>query len=294
MTVLALDIGATKLAAGRVSLDGAVHQIRTTAVPASSVWGACRQLLLDVAADEQVECLGIGSAGPIDTMAGATAPPNISEWRTGFPVVAAAQKLFPNAAIRFAMDGVCLALAEQCFGAARGISDALAMTVSSGIGGGLLVGGSVAFGRTGNAGHVGHILVPGFDDPCTCGGHGCVEAIASGHSAVRWARDQGWTGNTGVELAEGARTGDPIATAALHRAGTALGHAISSATATLDVGLVVIGGGFAQAGPPLWDPLRAAVARHARLSFQSDLRVVHSQLGVRATLVGAGVLTIAS
>ncbi|MDE1675317.1 ROK family protein [Nocardia gipuzkoensis] len=294
MTVLALDIGATKLAAGRVASDGDVHDIRTVAVPATSVWDACRQLLLEVAADDEVQRLGIGSAGPVDTTAGATAPFNIPEWRTGFPIVAAAQELFPSATIRFAMDGVCLALAEHRFGAARGIPDVLAITVSSGVGGGFLLGGSVALGRTGNAGHVGHVLVPGFDDSCACGGHGCVEAVASGHSAVLWARAQGWVGDTGIELAEAARTGDPIAIVALHRAGTALGQAISSAVATLDVGLVVVGGGFAQSGPPLWNPLRESVARHSRLRFQSGLQVVHSQLGVLATLIGASALTVAS
>ncbi|WP_067479298.1 ROK family protein [Nocardia amamiensis] len=292
MTVLALDIGATKLAVGRVAPDGGVHDIRVVAVPASSVWEVCRQLLLDVAAEDEVQRLGIASAGPIDTTIGVTAPFNIPEWQTGFCIVAATQELFPRATVRFAMDGVCLALAEQRFGAARGIPDALAMTVSSGIGGGLLMGGSVVWGRTGNAGHVGHILVPGFDDPCACGGYGCVEAVASGCSAVRWARDQGWVGETGVELAEAARTRDPIAIAALRRAGTALGQAISSAVATLDVDLVVVGGGFAQAGPPLWDPLRQSMARHARLRFQSGLQVVHSQLGVLATLIGAGTLTM--
>jgi glucokinase len=109
-------------------------------------------------------------------------------------------------------------------------------------------------------------------------------------SSVRWARSQGWSGATGAGLARAAQAGDPIAVAALERAGTALGQAISSAAAVLDIDRVVVGGGFAESGAPLWDPLRAAVARHARLGFTRDLRVEKSPITEGATLVGAGVL----
>lgn len=292
MTILALDIGATKLAAGRVSPEGGVQDVRRVPVPAVSVWEACSALLSGLAGDEKVERLGIASSGPVDMVNGIAAPLNIPEWQTGFPVAASAQEIFPDASVRFAGDGVCLALAEQQYGAARGVPDSLAITVSSGIGGGFAVGGFVSVGRTGNAGHVGHIVVAGSDEPCACGGSGCVEAIASGPSSVRWAKKQGWSGETGADLATAARKGDKIAVDALARAGTALGQAISSAAAMLDTDLVVVGGGFAQSGPALWDPMRAAVAKHAKLSYLSELRVVPSKLGDMATLVGAGVLVL--
>ncbi|MFI9510680.1 ROK family protein [Nocardia sp. NPDC052566] len=290
MTVLALDIGASKFSAGRVHAGRRVREVRQVDVPRESVWEVCRALLLEVAGDETVTAVGIGSAGPVDVPSGVTAPLNMPEWRSGFPIVAKVQELFPTAAIRFAIDGACLALAEHHVGALRGVPNALAMTVSSGIGGGIIVDGKVALGRTGNAGHVGHIVVPGWDTPCACGGVGCVEAIASGMSSVRWARAQGWDGNTGAELAKAAHIGDPIALAALERAGTALGQAIASAAALLDIDMVVIGGGFAQSGDPLWTPLRAAAAKHARLEFLHGLRVVQSRITNGATLVGAGVL----
>ncbi|MFF3222082.1 ROK family protein [Nocardia suismassiliense] len=290
MTVLALDIGATKFAAGVVHTGKEVRDVRRVNVPREDVWAACRDLLCAVAGDATITAVGIGSAGPVDVRTGITAPLNIPEWKSGFAIVAAVRELFPTAAIRFAIDGACLALAEHHVGALRGVPNGLALTVSSGIGGGLIADGRVVLGRTGNAGHIGHIVVPGWDVPCLCGGVGCVEAVASGMSSVRWAVAQGWPGSTGVQLAEDAHNGNEIALAALHRAGTALGQAIASAAALLDVDRVVIGGGFAQSGAPLWDPMRAALAVHARLDFLSDISVVLSEITNGATLVGAGVL----
>ena len=290
MMVLALDIGATKFAVGVVYAGRKVRDVRRVDVPRESVWEACRALLLEVAGETTVSAIGIGSAGPVDVRTGTTSPLNIPEWKPGFPIVAEVQQLFPSAAVRFAIDGACLALAEHHVGALRGVPNGLAMTVSSGIGGGIIADGRVVLGRTGNAGHVGHIVVPGWDVPCECGGVGCVEAIASGMSSVRWAREQGWRGETGAGLAKAAHSGDEIALAALRRAGTALGTAIASAASTLDIDRVVIGGGFAQSGEPLWEPLRAALARHAGLDFLRELQVVQSRITNGATLVGAGVL----
>ncbi|WP_227979503.1 ROK family protein [Nocardia spumae] len=300
MAVLALDIGATKFAAAVAVSDDplTLRHIRRVEVPPTGVWDACRELLTrvvraagdDRGAEVEVTAVGIAAAGPVDIDAGSTAPLNIPQWRDGFPVVAAVRELFPRAEIHFAVDGAALAMAEYRIGGLRGVRAGLAMTVSSGIGGGIIGDGRVLLGRTGNAGHVGHIVVPGWDVPCACGGVGCVEAVASGMSAARWARAQGWSGGTGRELARSALAGDRIALAALSRAGTALGQAISSAAATLDIDRVVVGGGFAESGAPLWDPLRAAVAKHARLRFLRELRVLKSEITDGATLVGAAAL----
>ncbi len=292
MANIALDVGGTKLAAARVAEDGSLDAILKVATPATGVWDACAALLAKVAGTGTVDRVGIASAGPVDTVAGTTSPINIPDWRGGFGIVAAAQQLFPAARISFAMDGACATWAEHLFGAGRGVPDLLGMVVSTGIGGGVVLDGKIVSGRTGNPGHVGHIVVPGSDDPCACGGIGCVEAVASGPSSVRWARAQGWTGTDGIELSKAADAGDAIAVAALHRAGTAIGQAIASAGALLDMDLVVIGGGFAQAGPLLWEPLQESIARHARLAFLSDLRVVPAVLGGLGTLTGAGALTL--
>ncbi|MET9212138.1 MULTISPECIES: ROK family protein [unclassified Nocardia] len=292
MTALALDIGATKFAAGLVDPDFTLRGVRRAATATDDPWTACRDLLRVVAGDTEVTAVGIGSAGPVDVPAGVVRPLNLPPWRDGFAIVEHVRALFPAAAVRLAIDGACLVLAEHRVGGLRGVADGLALTVSSGVGGGIIADGRVLVGRTGNGGHLGHIVVPGDDTPCGCGGFGCVEAVASGLSTVRWAREHGWAGTTGIELAEAAHRGDRVATAALARAGTALGQAVSSAAALLDVDRVVISGGFAHSGEPLWGPLRAAVARHARLEFVRGLTVELSTLADGATLVGAGVLAV--
>ncbi|WP_278261565.1 ROK family protein [Nocardia sp. AG03] len=294
MTALALDIGATKFAAAVVNPDYSLRRVRRVPAGATDPWQACRELLEVVARDMRVSAVGIGAAGPVDVPAGAIAPLNLAPWRDGFPIVERVRALFPDAVVRLAIDGACLVLAEHRVGGLRGVRNGLALTVSSGVGGGIVADGRVLVGRTGNAGHLGHIVVPGDDTPCACGGFGCVEALAGGMAVVRWARSRGWPGETGAELADAARAGDPVAVAALDRAGTALGQAICSAAALLDVDRVVISGGFAQAGEPLWGPLRAAVARHAGLAFIRGLRVELSAIGEGATLVGAGVLAVES
>jgi glucokinase len=289
---LALDIGGTKMAAGVVSEDGRVPVFDSVPTPQTDPWGACAALLERVADGRDVDGVGIACAGPVDTVAGVVAPINITEWAQGFELVAGVRSVFPDAGTALAMDGAAAALAEFHHGAGRETPDLLSLVVSTGIGGGIVLGGEIARGRTGNAGHIGHLVAPGSSEPCSCGGVGCLETVASGPSAVRWARSQGWSGNTGRELAEGARSGDAIAVDALHRAGTALGGALASAAALLDVDLVVIGGGFAQSGAPLWEPMLDAAARHARLSFIAGLRIVPAELGGAGTLTGAGLLAL--
>lgn len=289
---LALDIGGTKMAAGVVSEDGRVPVFDSVPTPQTDPWGACAALLERVADGRDVDGVGIACAGPVDTVAGVVAPINITEWAQGFELVAGVRSVLPDAGTALAMDGAAAALAEFHHGAGRGTPNLLSLVVSTGIGGGIVLGGEIARGRTGNAGHIGHLVVPGSSEPCSCGGVGCLETVASGPSAVRWARSQSWSGNTGRELAEGARSGDAIAVDALHRAGTALGGAIASAAALLDVDLAVIGGGFAQSGAPLWEPMLDAAARHARLSFIAGLRIVPAELGGAGTLTGAGLLAL--
>ncbi len=289
---LAVDIGGTKMAAGVVSEDGRVPVFDSVPTPQTDPWRACAALLERVSDGREVDGVGIACAGPVDTVAGVVAPINITEWAQGFELVAGVRSVFPDAGTALAMDGAAAALAEFHHGAGRGTPNLLSLVVSTGIGGGIVLGGEIARGRTGNAGHIGHLVVPGSSEPCSCGGVGCLETVASGPSAVRWARSQGWSGNTGRELAESARSGDAIAVDALHRAGTALGGAIASAAALLDVDLAVIGGGFAQSGAPLWEPMLDAAARHARLSFVAGLRIVPAELGGAGTLTGAGLLAL--
>jgi glucokinase len=291
MSALAITINATTITVGRVDHDGAVHNARREPTPATSVWETCRRLLWDAAGEDEVTTIGIGSAGPVDMAAGIVAPAEITEWVSGFDVVSATRELFPAAAIGLAVEGVCLALAEQRYGQANGAMDAMTVSVSSDITAGIMIGGFVIVGHTGNAGNIGHMVAAGHHDPCPCGGLGCLESVASAPAAMHWASTQGWTGSTADDLIHAAHAGEPVATEALHRAGTALGQVISSAAALLDLDLVIVGGSLAHAGPPFWRPLGQAVATHARLSFLSGLRVVPSTLDTTAALTGAALLT---
>ncbi|KAA8881890.1 ROK family protein [Nocardia colli] len=288
MTVLAFEINGSGFAAGLVGAE----DIQRLPAAAGDPWARCRELLLEVAGGIEITAVGIACQGPIDMGAGIIAPADIREWRAGFDVAAAVRDLFPAASVHVALDGVCLALAERNFGGTNDTVDALSINVSDRVSGGIMTGGLIVAGRTGNAGHIGHVLVPGFDETCVCGGHGCLDAVAGGRSAVNWARERGWSGESGQALVEAARLGEPIPIAALGRAGTALGRAIASVAALLDIDLVIVGGTLAQAGPELWKPLGAEISAHARMAFLPGLRVVPSGLAELGVLAGAGLLAM--
>lgn len=148
-------------------------------------------------------------------------------------------------------------------------------------------------GRTGNAGHVGHVVVDPSGASCTCGGRGCVETVAAGPRMVQWARSRGWGGSDARALAEAARAGDADALEAYARGARALAAMIASVAAVCDLDLVVIGGGVARAGALLFGPLHAALGSYAGLSFLRELRVVPAALDGSAGLVGAAALAVA-
>lgn len=166
---LALDIGGTKMAAGVVSEDGRVPVFDSVPTPQTDPWRACAALLERVADGRDVDGVGIACAGPVDTVAGVVAPINITEWAQGFELVAGVRSVFPDAGTALAMDGAAAALAEFHHGAGRGTPNLLSLVVSTGIGGGIVLGGEIARGRTGNAGHIGHLVAPGSSEPCNCG-----------------------------------------------------------------------------------------------------------------------------
>lgn len=293
---LALDIGGTKMAAGLVDADGTlVHSAKlpTPDGDAEDVWTVVDTLLTEALAeaDGRVRGVGISSAGPIDLQGGTVSPINIIEWQR-FPIVERVSTL-TGAPVRLGGDGLCMALGERWRGAGRGAQFLLGMVVSTGVGGGLVLDGAPYDGRTGNAGHVGHVVVDPDGGPCTCGGHGCVETIAAGPRMAQWARENGWDAPAEAdakELADAANAGDPVALRAFRRGATAVAAMIASVGAVCDLDLVVIGGGVAKSGGLLFDPVREALASYARLDFIRDLRVLPAELGGDAGLVGAAAL----
>ncbi|WP_428342304.1 ROK family protein [Mycobacterium sp.] len=298
MLTLALDIGGTKIAVGLVDPAGELVHRAVEPTPkdrqAEHVWSVVDRMIGDAAqvAHGAIRAVGVGSAGPVDLAAGTVSPVNIVSWR-GFPLRDRVAAAMPDVPVRLAGDGVCMALGEHWRGAGRGAPFVLGMVVSTGVGGGLVLDGKPYQGRTGNAGHVGHVVVELDGQPCPCGGRGCVETVASGPWMTRWALANGWAGPPGADAAAlglAAEAGDPLALTAFRRSAIALAAMIASVGAVCDLDLVVIGGGVARSGPILFDPLRAALADYAGLSFIRGLQVVPAALGGDAGLIGAAAL----
>jgi glucokinase len=253
------------------------------------VLGVARRALAALPDDAALVGTGVASAGPVDVRRGLVSPLNVAAWRD-FPLRDRVAELTPDVPTTLRVDGLAITLAEHWVGAGRGHDHVMGMIVSTGIGGGLVLGGRTAAGSTGNAGHIGHVEVAGFDDPCACGGRGCVEAVASGPRSVAWARAQGWTGSTGEDLAAGYRAGDELAVRAVRRAGLAIGRAVASASSLVDLDVVAIGGGFSRVTPDLLDMVREPIALRERFGFVTKTRVVASGLSEDGPLVGAGAL----
>ncbi|KUI33467.1 ROK family protein [Mycobacterium sp. GA-2829] len=293
---LALDVGGTKIAVGLVDPSGVVvfeASAPTPRIDAEAVWAVVSRLVSSALSSggDAVRRVGIASAGPVDVGAGVVSPINLTVWQR-FPLVERMSSL-TGLPVRLGGDGLCMAMGERLCGAARDAEFLLGIVVSTGVGGGLVLDGAPYDGRTGNAGHVGHVVVSLDGDACTCGGRGCVETIAAGPHLVRWAVAQGWVGADARSLAEAARAGDAVALEAYARGARALAAMIASVAAVCDLDRVVIGGGVSRAGPLLFDGVRSALSSYAGLSFLRELTVVPAALSGSAGLVGAAALAIA-
>jgi glucokinase len=302
--VLAIDIGGTKFAAGVAEPGGRLVTWAQTPTPrdldAEQMWRTLDALMTRVLDTAQIADpaslagVGCGCGGPMEWPAGLISPLNIPAWRA-FPLRGRLAERFPGIPVRVHNDAICMVAAEHWRGAGRGRSNLLGMVVSTGVGGGLVLDGHLIAGASGNAGHIGHVVVdPDTGPPCVCGGRGCLEAIARGPALVVWAQEQGWRPGqddaTAKDLADDGAQGHPVGRAALRRAGRALGIAIASATSLCDLEVVSVGGGLSQAGAMLFDPLEEALRAHAGLDFTRQVRVVAAALGQSAGLVGAAAL----
>lgn len=296
---LAIDLGGTKVDAALIDDDGAVvtgtvHRAPTGRDAArDDVARAIVRVAADALAglgDDRLAGIGIGSAGPVDLGQGAIAPLNLPAL-AGLPIVSLVQKLRPDVPVRLALDGACIALAEHWRGAAAGARNLLAMVVSTGVGGGLIIDGSPVTGISGNAGHIGQLRLrkraPGA--PVT---DGTLEALASGPSAVAWARAEGWAGSSGEQLAQGYAAADPIAVAAVSRSAGAVGEAIANVATLLDLEIVVIAGGFAKVADDYLDLVRASAQEAAVFDYARRVRVAASGLDGHGPLIGAAALVL--
>jgi glucokinase len=205
------------------------------------------------------------------TRGGATVSPvNIPAWR-GFPLH---DRLVALTELPVAVDNdaKALALAEGWVGAAAGRADYIAMVVSTGVGGGIVLDGRLLDGADGNAGHIGHVIVEPDGHLCGCGAHGCLEAEASGTAIA-------------------AITGRPAAEAGpevVARTGTLVGRAVASVANLLDLRLAVVAGSVALGyGRPFFAAAQAEIDRRSRLDFSQGTVIRPGSLGAAGPLVGA-------
>jgi len=302
---LAVDFGGTKVEAALVRSDGTLvegsrkraatgRSAEVSALEASVT--SVVEFALSALAGSELVGVGIGCAGPIDRAAGAISPLNVPSWR-GYPMRDLVGRVVADAGfdvpVTLEMDGVAIVLAEHWVGAAQGYHNVMGMVVSTGVGGGIIANDRVVTGATGNAGHIGHVEVAGIVGEDTFGNPNVLEAMASGPHTVAFARSQGFEGATGEDLAAAYAAGDPIARAAVERTGRAIGQAIGSASALLDLDIVAIGGGFSHATPDLFDFIRARLAEH-HFEFVRKTKVVPSGLSNEGPLIGAAALIFRS
>jgi glucokinase len=273
---LAVDVGGTKMAAALVDGAGAVGA--RAAVPTSSaddadamfvrLLGAVDEVLGESPARPLV--CGVGCGGPMTPGGETVSPLNIRAWR-GFPLRARLADALGMPAF-VDNDAKALALGEGWVGAAAGVRNFIAMVVSTGVGGGIVVDGRLLDGAGGNAGHIGHMIVEPGGMLCECGARGCLEAEASG-TAIRAV-----TGRSPAEA--------PLATR--QRTGRLVGRAVASVANMLDLRLAVVAGSVALGfGDAFFEPAQEELDRSARLDFSRGARIVPAGLGVDGPLVGA-------
>ena len=306
-TVLAIDIGGTKIAAAVVDADGTIlaDQLRPTAPSAdpdevfAGVEAAVRGLTGQLAPTDGRVRVGIASAGPIDGPAGTVSPVNIGAWR-GFPISARVHAVLAETygaevvTVKLAGDGHCFALGEHWLGAARDVDSMMGMVLSTGVGGGAVINNRLFTGATGNAVHLGHISVNAWGPKCVCGGHGCTEMYARGPALVGAAKQQGWDGGDDARaLTAAARAGDEIAVRVIDHGMRALAAGIATTATELDVAVVVLGGGVSKAGEVIFAPLRRHLRDFAVLDYVADLEVRPATLA-NAGLLGAAALAFSA
>jgi glucokinase len=303
-SAIGIDIGGTKVAALRVAEDGDVLDRRERPTPADDV-AATVETVSDLAADLAAaggEAIGVGAAGMVDFAAGVLRyAPNLA-WReiplrdllserTGLPCVV------DN-------DANVAAWGEYRFGAARGYRHVLAVTVGTGIGGGIVADGELFRGAHGFAAEIGHIIVEPDGPPCGCGNRGCWEQVASGRALGRLARAEverepagriaalaGGAEASGRHVSEAAREGDPAAAAIFATVGRRLGEGIAGLVNILDPEVVIVGGGVAEEGAVLLEPAREAFLDAVEApEHRPEVPILAATLGNDAGAIGAAAL----
>jgi glucokinase len=297
---LALDIGGTKLAAGVVDASGHVHSF--VVAPSEAARGPKPGLerLFDLgrkAVDvsgvgwADIGAVGIGCGGPLDAERGVLlSPPHLPGWRD-VPVTALAEQAYERPAV-LENDGTAAAAGEHRYGAGAGARNMVYLTISTGVGGGVVLDGKLYRGSTGNGSELGHITIDWNGRVCRgCGRRGCLEAYVSGTSIAERAREAGLDGaSSAPEVAAAAEAGDPVAEAVWEETVAALASGMTSIVNVFEPDVVVVGGGVSRSGEQLLGPVRARVVADAMGGAGALVRIVESALGEQVGVVGAAAI----
>lgn len=252
---------------------------------------------------DQIAGIGIGCPGQIDSDNGIVRLlPNIPGW-VNVPLSQIMQDEF-SLPTKLDNDVRVATLGEYNFGAGKGYKNIVCITVGTGIGSGIIVNGKLVRGASMSAGEIGHmILVDHGGEICGCGNTGCLESLASGPSIVKMAREYALGGksskftelsaNTSISpqiVAEAAKLGDEVAKTIYNITGYWIGIALSSVVNLINPEIIIIGGGVAQAGDILFDPIRETINKRALKIAANAVKIVPAELGESAGVVGASLL----
>ncbi len=312
--IVGVDLGGTQIRACLTNAEGNI--LRQTRQPTlaregpQAVLGRMKEAIQQVLGDTEREAvlgIGIGSPGPLDPRTGVIiTAPNLPGW-DNVPLRDIMSEEF-KLAVCVGNDANVAGLAEYRFGAGRGCSDVVYLTISTGIGGGVICGGQLLLGAHGLAGELGHMTVEPTGPGCNCGNVGCLEVMASGPAITRHAAElirQGQGSSlsevlqSGAELTaemvgKAAQQGDEVALRAVERAAHYLGIGVVGLIHIFDPNVVILGGGVSKLGALLFGPVRALVRERAITPVQRETPIVPAALGDQVGLLGGVALMMSS
>ena len=303
--VFGIDVGGTNLRVALGSPDGELIDKRhrdteDNAGPEAGI-KALAEMMEELAAEHQLSMTDFGSAGvgvpgPTDPVKGMLFnPPNLPGWEN--LEVARLLEEATGIPTHLGNDAQLAAYGEFHRGAGRGSRHLVFVTISTGIGGGIVIDGKLYSGAGGTAGEVGHVVIDPNGPICSCGRRGHLEALASGTAMARIATERIAAGEestlsrleeiTAKDIGDAADADDKLARSVLENAGRLLGLSLGGLLNILDPEVLVLGGGVIQIGPLLLDHLYAGIKEQAFESTYSHVRITTAELGQDAGLIGA-------
>lgn len=283
MSVLGVDIGGTKIAAGAVNDEACV--LHSVTVPTRAAEGYDVSIgqvyrAIGECLPAGVRAIGICAPGPLNPKTGVILnPPNLPGWRN-VPLVNLVTERF-GLPCRVENDANAAGLAEVRFGAARGFDSVLYVTLSTGIGAGIILDGKIYHGKNGAAAEGGHVTIDWRSDTiCNCGTPGCIEALASGSAIAK-------RGRTPEQIAHGVACGDGESLRILDEIAAMLGAWMGSMISLLDPDIIVVGGGVSRIGEPLFSRLRRIAPSRTINQFAAGTPIVPAKLAENVGIIGA-------